>query len=177
MGLFYALITHQSGAILNADSQSKGKYKHYRYYLCQTKGCASYGKSIPRDKVEGAFGEVIKTLEPSPTMFALAKTMFHAAWNGRSEQLKKSTASVKRQITEAEKQIDSLLARIINATNDSVIGAYEEKIARLEKTKVRLQDSMIHQPPKQGRLEEMLEYSLLFLANPWKLWDSGNTLG
>ena len=63
-------------------------------------------------------------------MLALAKTMFHAAWDGRSEQIKDAKASVKRQITEAEKQIDSLLSRIINATNDSVISAYEEKIAR-----------------------------------------------
>ncbi|MFY0620872.1 MAG: recombinase family protein [Pelagimonas sp.] len=156
------------------SSWSKGKYKHYPYYLCQTKECASYGKSIPRDKVEDAFGEVIKTLEPSPTMFALAKTMFHAAWDGRSEQMKKSTASVKRQITEAEKQIDSLLTRIINATNDSVISAYEKKIAKLERSKVRLQDSLIHHAPKQGRLEEMLEHSLQFLASHWKLWDSGN---
>jgi hypothetical protein len=156
------------------SSWSKGKYKHYLYYLCQTKGCASYGKSIPRDKVEGAFGEVIKSLEPSPTMFALAKTMFHAAWEGRSKQVKDAKASVKRQIAEAEKQIDSLLARIINATNDSVIGAYEEKIARLEKSKVRLQDSLIYHAPKQGRLEEMLEHSLQFLANPCKPWDSGN---
>lgn len=65
-------------------------------------------------------------------MIALARTMFHAAWDGRSEQIKDAEASVKQQITAAEKQIDSLLARIINATNGSVIGAYEKKAATLE---------------------------------------------
>ncbi|CUH87337.1 hypothetical protein PH5382_01263 [Phaeobacter sp. CECT 5382] len=58
--------------------------------------------------------------------------MFHAAWDSRSEQIKDAEASVKQQITAAEKQIDSLLARIINATNGSVIGAYEKKAATLE---------------------------------------------
>ncbi|WP_185960961.1 recombinase zinc ribbon domain-containing protein [Aliiroseovarius halocynthiae] len=48
------------------SSWSKGKTKYYPYYLCQSKGCDSYGKSIPRDKIEGAFADVVKTLEPSP---------------------------------------------------------------------------------------------------------------
>ncbi|MBL4750139.1 MAG: hypothetical protein JKX71_06075 [Amylibacter sp.] len=39
--------------------------KRYPYYLCQTKACDSYGKSIPRDRLESTFGEIVKTLEPS----------------------------------------------------------------------------------------------------------------
>ena len=56
------------------SSWSKGKTKYYPYYLCQSKGCESYGKSIPRDKIEGAFADVVKTLEPSPKYLVLAKT-------------------------------------------------------------------------------------------------------
>ena len=63
------------------SSWSKGKYKRYPYYLCQNKLCSCYGKSIPRDKLEGAFGEVVKSLQPSPSMLALAKAKFHNAWS------------------------------------------------------------------------------------------------
>ena len=44
------------------SSFTKGNGGSYHYYLCQTKGCPSYGKSIPRDKLEGEFGEIVKTL-------------------------------------------------------------------------------------------------------------------
>ena len=156
------------------SSWSKGKYKRYLYYLCQNKSCSCYGKSIPRDKLEGAFGEVVKSLQPSPSILALAKAMFHNAWSARDEQIKQASTSEKRQITEAEKQIETLLGRIMSATNDTGIGAYEDKIATLEKSKIRLQDKLNYQRPPQGMLGEVLELSLKFLSSPWKLRESGN---
>ncbi|GLO72301.1 hypothetical protein MACH17_38180 [Phaeobacter inhibens] len=151
------------------SSWAKGKYKRYPYYLCQTKSCESYGKSIPRDKLEDAFGEVVKSLQPSPSLFALAKAMFRNAWDARLNQMQGAAQSAKCQIADAEKQIEALLGRIMNATNDTVIGTYEEKIGELEKTKVRLQDKLTYPVPYPGRFDEMLELSLKFLANPWKL--------
>lgn len=155
------------------SSWAKGKYKRYPYYLCQSKGCDSYGKSIPRDKLEGAFGEVVKSLEPSPKLFLLARTMFKDAWNARLGQTKHASQNVKSQIAEADKQIESLLGRIMKTTNDSVIGTYEEKISLLEKDKARLAENLTKQAPASGRFEQILELSLQFLSNPWKLWESG----
>lgn len=37
---------------------SKGRTQKYPYYLCKTKGCAEYRKSIKRDKLEGDFEEL-----------------------------------------------------------------------------------------------------------------------
>ncbi len=156
------------------SSWPKGKYKRYAYYLCQTKGCDSYGKSIPRDKLEGAFGEVVKTLEPSPKLFQMATVMFKDAWAARLGQAKDATQSVRRQIADTEKQIENLLDRIMSASSDSVIGAYENKIARLERDKHRLTENLINQMPPRGRFEDMLELSLQFLSSSWKLWESGD---
>ena len=88
--------------------------------------------------------------------------------------MKQASTSVKHQITAVEIQIKSLLGRVMSATNDTVIGAYEGKIANLEKSKSRLQDKLNYQRPPQGRLEEVLELSLKFPSSPWKLWESGN---
>ncbi len=38
------------------SSITKGNGGQYHYYLCQTKGCDHYGKSIKRDKIEGEVG-------------------------------------------------------------------------------------------------------------------------
>lgn len=163
----------ECGTVLKS-SWSKGATKRYAYYLCQTKGCDSYGKSIPRAKLEGAFGELVKTMEPSPNLLALAKVMFKDAWTARLGSAKDVVQAAKRQIADADTQIENLLERIMKATNDSVIGAYEQKIGDLEKTKVRMHDNLAHQTPPAGRFEDTLELSMKFLSSPWKLWETGD---
>ncbi|MCG7492509.1 hypothetical protein [Thalassobius sp. Cn5-15] len=64
----------------------------------------------------------------------------------------------------------------MNATNDAVISAYEQKIGLLEKDKTRLHDTLIHQAPAPKRYDEAPELSLRFLSSPWKLWKSGQIL-
>jgi site-specific DNA recombinase len=153
---------------------TKGKYKRYPYYLCQNKGCDSYGKSIARDKLEGDVGQLIKTLQPSETLFAMVRVMFRQAWDMRSAQAQEASASIKAQLSAAEKQVESLLVRIIDAESTTVIRAYEGKIAEIEMNKLKLRDQMIHRSQPKGKFDDVLELSLQFLANPWKLWESGH---
>ena len=155
------------------SSWSKGKYKSYAYYLCQTKGCASYGKSIPRDKLEGDFAGIVKTLQPSKPLFTLARMMFRDIWDHRLAKADEAVQSLKQHLRQSDKQIEGLLDRILNASSDAVIRTYEQKITELESSKVRLHDQLANQQPSKGKFEEVLELSLKFLANPWKLWESG----
>lgn len=155
------------------SSLTKGRSKYYPYYLCQTKTCESYGKSIPRDKLEGEVGNIIKSLQPNQTLFNLAKEMFQQAWNQRLAQAADALKSARRQIKALEKQTESLLARIVETTNPSVINAYEGKIADLELNRLRLEEQMANRALPIGTFEEKLEPALQFLANAWKLWETG----
>ncbi len=155
------------------SSWATGRSQRYPYYLCQTKSCASYGKSIPRDKLESEVGDIVKTLQPSQTLFDLVKVMFRQAWNQRLAQAEDAVKSAKGQIRAIEKQTEALLSRIIEATNPRVIQAYEGKIADLELGRLRLQEQMANRAQPTGTFEEKLEPALQFLANPWKLWETG----
>ncbi len=155
------------------SSWAKGKTKRYPYYLCQTKTCASYGKSIPRDKLEGEFSGIVKSLQPSKSLFALTRVMFRDIWNQRLAQAEEAVRTGKRQLADIEKQIETLLDRIMDASSTAVINSYEQKIGALEKSRTRLEDQLANCQPPKGKLEEILELSLQFLANPWKLWESG----
>ncbi|MEM7439998.1 MAG: hypothetical protein AAF393_10385 [Pseudomonadota bacterium] len=64
--------------------------------------------------------------------------------------------------------------RIIDTTNESVLRAYETKIADLDKSRARLQEKATETLPPKGRMEEFIEHSLTFLANPWKIWETGH---
>jgi len=156
------------------SSWSKGKAKHYAYYLCQTKGCDDYGKSIPRAKIEGKVGAIIKQLEPSHTLIELTGAMFKDLWGQQRAQFDQAIQSAKRQLTEIDKQLETVLARLMETTSGTVIRAYEQKVETLEASRARLEDQISHMiPPKQSHFEDVLELLLKFLANPYKIWENG----
>lgn len=106
--------------------------------LCQTKGCPSYGKSLPRNKLEGEVGDLIRTLEPSQELFGVVKLMFKNAWAARAAQ--------------ADKQIETLLERSMAASSNVVIQTYEKKVNELEKSKARLVAMSTNRSQKQDTL-------------------------
>lgn len=153
---------------------SQGKNQKYPYYLCPTKGCASYRKSIKRDQLEGAFEDMLMRLEPSQSLFALVKAMFGDAWNARLAQARAATKELKASVKHVEKQIDQLLDRIVDATNDSVVGAYEKRIAKLEREKLVMQEQLSNSGKPRYTFEESFEHAMRFLSSPWSIWKNSD---
>ncbi|MEM9699401.1 MAG: recombinase family protein [Pseudomonadota bacterium] len=152
---------------------SKGKNKKYPYYLCDTKGCDSYRKSIPRAKIEGEFEDFLNAMEPSRSLMDCVTAMMRTAWAAREAQAKEAISALKRELAAMDKQTDALLARIVDTTNQSVLRAYEVKIADLDKSRALLQEKCAQSLPPKGRMDEFIEHALTFLANPWKIWETG----
>ena len=148
--------------------------KHYAYYLCQTQTCESYGKSIPRDKLENDIADVVRALQPSAALFALTKAMFISAWEQRRQHAADTLRTGQRQVDAIEKQIDTLLSRILDTSNQTVIRSYEKKITELEREKITSVERLGKHAEPSGKAGEHLELALTFLANPWKLWETGN---
>jgi site-specific DNA recombinase len=155
------------------SSLARGKMgKRYPYYLCQTKTCDSYGKSIPRDRLENEIGAFVKSLQPSKTLFQLAASMVKHLWDHQRQQAAEIARSSKLQMSELEKQIDQILDRMMDVTNRDVIARFESKIAGLEKRKSILAEQSTKTTAPAQTFEEKLEPVLTFLANPWKLWQT-----
>ncbi|MCR9135737.1 MAG: recombinase family protein [Alphaproteobacteria bacterium] len=152
---------------------SKGRSKHYAYYLCDTRGCESKRKSISRDVIESGASDILRSLQPTKQLFELAKAMFKDAWNLRLAQAHQDQDTMTKQIKATETQIETLLERIIEAENASVIRAYEAKIGKLEREKAVLLSNADKIVPPKGRLEEFIEPALNFLANPWNIYING----
>ena len=153
---------------------SKGKYKKYAYYLCDTKGCASYRKSIPRAKIEDGLSDVVQALQPTKSLFALTKAMFKDAWAQRAAQAEAAMVELKQELKAIEKQTEHLLTRIMDASNATVITAYEGKIENLDRKRHLMAEKLHKTSIPNGRFEDFIELSMIFLANPSKLWATGN---
>ena len=153
---------------------SKGRNKLYPYYLCDTRGCESKRKSIPRDQIEDGFAEILQSLQPTKELFALAKLMFKDAWSLRLAESYQHKDQITAQLRDTEKQVETLLERIVESDNPIVTRAYEAKIAKLERKRLLLAEKALQTVPAKGRLEEFIEPALNFLANPWNLYENGS---
>ncbi len=153
-------------------SKSKTGKKH-PYYLCYNKDCVSHRKSIPRDKMEGDFEAILQSMQPAENLFKLARAMFKDAWRQRLAQSKHIAETLKTDLSKNEKQMDQLLDRIVDAENPTVISAYEKRVARLEKEKLIVIEKLENMGNPRHGFDELFELAMNFLANPWKLWTSG----
>lgn len=130
---------------------SKGRNKHYPYYLCDTPDCASKRKSIPRAKIEDGAEAILRSMQPAKQLMAMAKAMFKDIWDMRLAEAEESQAKLKTQVREIEKKVNSLLDRLVDTTRPSVIQAYEDKIEKLERDKIRLSEQAENIVPPKGR--------------------------
>jgi hypothetical protein len=149
-------------------SKSKTGKKH-PYYLCHTKGCASYRKSIRRDVLEGEFSDMVRTLQPTPKLYTLARTMFQNAWTQRSEQAAVLRDRLETDAADIDKQIADLVDRIVDASTPAVIAAYETRIARLESDKLVIAEKLENCTQPRHSFEDLFKLAFAFLKNPWKL--------
>ena len=149
---------------------SQGKKQKYPYYLCPTKGCPSYRKSIKRDQLEGEFEGVLKALQPTEGLFSIVKAMFRDAWDMRGAHAFDAAKGIKADIKRMEKQIEQLLDRIVDASNDSVVSAYEKRIAKLEREKLLAEEKIAQSGKPRHTFEESFEHAIQFLSNPWNIW-------
>ncbi len=153
---------------------SKGKYKKYPYYLCHNTKCESYGKSIGRAKVEGAFEDILKRLSPSESLFQMVTVMIENAWQQRLSQTEGMKKLMQKEVFEIDKKIDGLLDRIVDSNNQMTISAYEKKINQLENQKLLKVENLQNKGKLRASYDQIIELSLKFLSNPYKIWETGN---
>ncbi len=152
---------------------AKGCRKHYAYYHCGTRGCSEKSKSIPVRKIDEGFADILQSLRPRRNLMEVAEHMFRSAWAARIKEAGEAKEAIKRQLSDANRKIESMLDRIVEASAPSVISAYETRLQSLEREKIILSGRLENTVPPQGRLEECIELSLRFLSNPWNIYEKG----
>ena len=152
---------------------SKGSTKRYPYYLCDTKGCPEYRKSIRRADIEEGFEEVLTAITPAPHMIAATKSMFRDMWDQLHGVQSASTDALKAQLKRLEDQGDKLMDRILEAP-ESLVARYEMRLSEIEREKVGLREQLdtARQPP--ARFDNVYRTVFGFLENPQKLWRSSH---
>jgi site-specific DNA recombinase len=152
---------------------SRGKTRRYGYYHCFRPGCDSYGKSIPAEKLHTEFDQLLRKLVPSEALFSAASLMFKDIWEHRLSQGAAHKAALGAELIKIERQVSQLLDRIVETDVASVISAYEARIRKLESDKLAIAEKLATSGRPAHTFDDALRNSLMFLASPWKLWESG----
>ncbi len=150
----------------------KGKRKHYAYYFCVNRDCDQKSKTIPRDKIEGEFGDLLGQLQPAPSLVKVATAMLIDCWNQRLARADEIAAGFKREAESCERQISDLVDRIVEATNPRVVQAYEQRIDEAEKRKLVMLEKAAQTARPTMTLDSLIEHALRYVSAPKTLWDS-----
>ncbi len=116
----------------------------------------------------------MKALTPAERFFELAKAMLRDAWDNRFVISQSEKAALKLQLDDLNRQIESLLDRVVEANNSAVVSAYENKIDKLERDKIVLRERIAEAVPDKGRFEDCMELAMRFLSSPWKIYKNGD---
>ncbi|MEM8760639.1 MAG: recombinase zinc beta ribbon domain-containing protein, partial [Pseudomonadota bacterium] len=152
-------------------SRSKTGKKH-PYYMCFTKGCESYRKSIRRDALEGDFEALLKTLRPSRKLFHYFSVIFRREWELRADQMQEVKRLLRSDILKIDGQIEKLVDHIVDAESETAAAAYERWISKLEREKLIKEDKIATSTQPQRSFRDVFELAFGFLSSPWKIWES-----
>ena len=150
-------------------SQSSTK-KKYAYYLCAQKGCELKGKSIPRNKVEDEFEQLLQDVIPSQNLFYLAVDMFRDLWKHRQTRFEANGVAFEKEKSTTTLKIEKLVNRILDSNSPTLIETYEKAIQNLESNKARLSEKMHNNEQKLPDFDKTFRTAMKFLSNPHKLW-------
>lgn len=151
---------------------STGKYAKFPYYLCATKGCPDYRKSIRKETLEGAFENLLGQLRPSPNLFYMASEMFKELWEARKRLAADEAQAMKAQLPVLENRMQKLLTRLVETDNQTAIQKYETEITRLEGEKILLRERIEKCGCPLQPFEDCFRTAMTFLGNPCHYWSS-----
>lgn len=154
---------------------STGRHNRYPYYLCHTKECEHYGKSMKRDVVENSFEQLLKEITPSPEIAALFEQVVLEARDIHFGSYDDILANLKAERKQTQQKVDQFLDRIAALDiSPTLLTAYERQIKQLEEQRIMLDEKI----KNCGRVDESFDQinrtALDFVANPHKYWASGD---
>ncbi|GJL61335.1 MAG: hypothetical protein NPIRA03_41920 [Nitrospirales bacterium] len=152
---------------------SKGRNQKYPYYLCHTKACNEYGKSIRKETMEEEFGALLQDMRPTPNLFYMALEMFKELWSRRQQQARQESMVMQGELRQIGKKVDQLLDRVVEADSPILVETYENKIRGLQEQKLMLREKIKHCGRPLQSFDESFRTAFDFLGNPYKLWGSG----
>jgi len=149
---------------------SKGRSKRYPYYLCQTRGCVMFKKSISRSALHEDFKHILNDLRPTGKVLEIFEETFEEYWKESTYDHNKNIATLSDDIQKLEEDIERYLELAYLAKSETVRLRYEKKLEEIESELTQLKEknsaSIDFSIPYRTALEKVSETA----KNPYASW-------
>jgi site-specific DNA recombinase len=142
----------------------------YPYYFCHKKGCVGYRKSIRRDHLEQEFSDRLASMQPSSDMLDASRVILSDIWEDRTKQADARRKRLQHEAKKLEAEIEGFLDRTVDTTEESIIGAYEKRVAGLQRQLAITTEKSADLGLKQPSFEKMFEHTINILSSPCDIW-------
>ena|SRR3989344_464177 len=150
-------------------ANSKGRSKSYSYYYCIEKSCTLYAKSLPKERVERDFCNLLKSNRLKADMSELLELTFDRVWRQEVQDLKQQQVLSQHRRVELEEKVRGLTDLARRARSDEMRSAYEDQI---EQTLKEIKSIAIEAKNDLGvPYRTALGKSADVLKNPIKIWE------
>ena len=154
-----------------------GRNGKYPYYLCQSKGCEHYGKSVRKEKIEAEFEQLLQSLVPQPQVVHILEKMVMEAHQNRIANSGAQRDELLNQKRLVERKVEQFLDRVAVADSMVLVTSYERQIKQLEEQRIMIDDKIKNCGRVDDRFEDLARTTFQFLANPHKYWMHGDLTG
>lgn len=164
------LCAHCLRPLTAAWTTNTRKKNRWPYYVCHTKGCEAYGKSLRKKDVEDGFIAILQKNNLKPEVGELVTIIFDRTWSDETNKENRLHRQNKDRRDSLSKEVANLAKIAASTTSETVRKVYEEQIEVLAKELKSLEESLDIQPDMNIPYRTALDKSTTMLKNPYQAW-------
>lgn len=150
---------------------SKGRSKKYLYYVCQTKGCKYYGKSVRQEIVENGFKKILKQNRLKDEVGKLVDVVFDRSWKEEVLTAKTQEAILVSHKFALERKAEQLSEAIFDTKSPALKKVYETQLEKIAKDLDNPDFVDASEIDFSIPYRTALDKSKAVLKNPITIWD------
>lgn len=155
-------------------SWSSGRTGKYPYYHCKAKQCEWYGKGVRQERLEGDFGGVLQSLEPSAHTIRVLRTVLEDVWCDKKREHTSLAVDLDRDCKRLDQEIAGFMARLLETSDREIREAYEEHIKTLRRKREMLNAQAIAVREVDTDYASALGTIMDFISSPYNIWVNGD---
>ncbi len=144
--------------------------KKFAYYICHTKGCAIYGKSIRKSDIENKFVELMQRNVLKTEIGTLVSVVFAKVWNEEVAYLKEMESTKVKELKELEILAMQLTILMLKATSTQIKSVYEKQLGDVANKIQALSTDSTEKKDMSVVYRTALEKAVGLLQSPYEIW-------
>jgi site-specific DNA recombinase len=151
-----------------------GRNGRYGYYFCMRRGCSEYRSNIRKEQVDKDFIELLRQATPSKELLDFVAAVVKDVWEEKIALHYHRLNEIRQQLKTIDHDINKLLDRLINTTNNAIVTSYEGAVEKLQREKLAKEEMLSGSQAISVDFDNAVRTVFSFMSNPLEMWQSND---